>query len=88
MSEVVFLRKPMLALPLLGQFEQEMNARYLERLGYGARSRALDEPSLEKFLEREPDYTTALEHSEQRDNTEALETVDQSVAEVMKERQR
>jgi uncharacterized protein (TIGR00661 family) len=88
MSEVVFLRKPMLALPLLGQFEQEMNARYLERLGYGARSRALDEPSLEKFLEREPDYTTALEHYEQRDNTEALETVDQSVAEVMKERQR
>ena len=34
------------------------------------------------------DYATALEHYEQRDNTDALETVDQSVAEVMKERQR
>ena len=35
MSEAVYLRKPMLALPLAGQFEQEMNARYLERLGFG-----------------------------------------------------
>ena len=54
MSEAVYLRKPMLALPLAGQFEQEMNARYLEQLGYGTASRALDEPALERFLEREP----------------------------------
>jgi uncharacterized protein (TIGR00661 family) len=46
MSEVVYLRKPMLALPLAGQFEQEMNARYLERLGYGTAAAALVEPSL------------------------------------------
>ena len=52
MSEVVYLRKPMLALPLAGQFEQEMNARYLERLGYGTAAAALDEASLERFLER------------------------------------
>jgi uncharacterized protein (TIGR00661 family) len=60
MSEVVFLRKPMLAVPLAGRFEQEMNARYLERLGYGAASAALDEPSLERFIEQEPEYAAAL----------------------------
>ena len=38
MSEAVYLRKPMLALPLAGQFEQEMNARYLASLGYGTAS--------------------------------------------------
>ncbi len=35
MSESVYLGKPMLAMPLLGQFEQLMNSRYLEREGYG-----------------------------------------------------
>ena len=43
MSEAVYLRKPFLALPLAGQFEQEMNSRYLAQLGYGTASRALDE---------------------------------------------
>ena len=35
MSEAVYLGKPMLAMPLFGQFEQALNSRYLEREGYG-----------------------------------------------------
>ena len=35
MGECVYLKKPMLALPLGGQFEQLFNARTLEHLGYG-----------------------------------------------------
>ena len=35
MGEAVYLRKPMLAVPVAEQFEQILNARYLERLGYG-----------------------------------------------------
>ena len=35
LSEAVALRKPVLSLPLHGQFEQTMNARYLERDGFG-----------------------------------------------------
>ena len=54
MSEAVYLRKPFLALPLAGQFEQEMNSRYLAQLGYGTASRALDEAALVRFLESEP----------------------------------
>ena len=54
MSEAVYLRKPMLALPLAGQFEQEMNARYLERCGYGTGRETSTRPALERFLEREP----------------------------------
>ena len=36
LSEAVYLGKPVLAIPLRGQFEQLMNARYLERNRYGA----------------------------------------------------
>ena len=35
LSEAVYLGKPVLAVPLRGQFEQMMNARYLDRKGYG-----------------------------------------------------
>ncbi len=35
LSEAVYLHKPVLSVPLAGQFEQLMNARYLEREGYG-----------------------------------------------------
>jgi uncharacterized protein (TIGR00661 family) len=86
MSEVVYLRKPMLALPLAGQFEQEMNARYVERLGYGVASTALDEVALERFLDRESEHAEALAGYEQDGNTEALETVDRAIDDVLRAR--
>jgi uncharacterized protein (TIGR00661 family) len=88
MSEVVYLRKPMLALPLAGQFEQEMNARYLERLGYGTAAKALDEAALERFLQREDDHAQALAGYDQVGNDEALEAVDRAVDEVVAARRR
>ena len=86
MSEVVYLRKPMLALPLAGQFEQEMNARYLEQLGYGTTATSLDERSLTRFLDGESGHAEALAGYEQDGNTEALETVDRVVDDIVKER--
>jgi len=82
MSEAVYLRKPMLALPLAGQFEQEMNGRYLERLGYGTVETALDEAALERFLAREPLHVEALSGYQQDGNTVALELVDLTLAEL------
>jgi len=46
MGEAVYLRKPMLAVPLGRQFEQMLNARYLEREGYGRWAAALDDPGV------------------------------------------
>jgi uncharacterized protein (TIGR00661 family) len=86
MSEAVYLRKPMLALPLAHQFEQEMNARYLERLGFGTAAAALDEPALERFLDREPGHEQALGAYEQDGNTEALATIQGLVDELARGR--
>ena len=82
MSESVYLRKPMLALPLAGQFEQAMNSRYLESLGYGTASAALDEPALERFLTEEPKLAEALVGYHQDGNTVALDTVDRVISEI------
>jgi uncharacterized protein (TIGR00661 family) len=82
MSEVVYLRKPMLALPLAGQFEQEMNARYLERLGYGSAAATLDEASLQRFIGRLDAHSEALAGYEQDGNEEAFRAVDRVIDEV------
>ena len=54
MSECVYLRKPMLAMPIKGQFEQTLNALYLEREGFGRYTRALDDSVLTAFLRAVP----------------------------------
>lgn len=41
MSEAVSLEEPMLSIPIEDQFEQDLNARYLEQLRYGAWTRKL-----------------------------------------------
>src|SRR5438874_12370726 len=60
MGEAVYLRRPMLAVPLAGQFEQVLNARYLEREGYGLCADELTDARLGQFLERIPDCERKL----------------------------
>jgi uncharacterized protein (TIGR00661 family) len=83
MSEAVYLRKPMLAIPLAGQFEQIMNARYLEELGFGVAADQIDEPALERFLEGEDRHRQALSGYEQDGNVVTLETVERTIAELV-----
>ncbi len=55
MGEAVYLHKPMLAVPLERQFEQILNARYLELEGYGQHAPSLDDPrAVTRFLEAIP----------------------------------
>ena len=78
MGEAVFLHKPMLALPLEGQFEQWLNAKYLEREGYGMCTLTLDDPTiLPRFLDKTPEYARALARYQQTDNHEILDAVDE-----------
>lgn len=68
MGEAVFMRKPMLAVPLEGQFEQVLNARYLEAEGFGMGADEVDEERLRAFLAEVPRYEEALSRYEQEGN--------------------
>ena len=56
LSECVYLHKPALSIPVAGQFEQTLNARYLERLGYGEYAEAPTPEAIGAFLERLPEH--------------------------------
>jgi len=56
MAKAVYLHKPMLAEPVARQFEQILNARYLEKEGYGLSTDQITEARLQEFLQRIPEF--------------------------------
>ncbi|MBW7990717.1 MAG: hypothetical protein FVQ84_11980 [Planctomycetes bacterium] len=50
-SECMYLKKKMLMLPLAGQYEQTINAHYVQKLGLGILAEKLDEDVLARFLD-------------------------------------
>ncbi|HYG69511.1 MAG TPA: glycosyltransferase family protein, partial [Anaeromyxobacteraceae bacterium] len=77
MSESVYLHKPMLSVPVKKQFEQILNARYLERLGYGVTGEVITDALLDRFLERLPELERNLERHRQDGNAELLAKLDE-----------
>jgi uncharacterized protein (TIGR00661 family) len=82
LSECVYLHKPALSIPVAGQFEQTLNARYLERLGYGEYAPAPAEDAILAFLERIPDHERRLADYHQDGNREALAALREQLARV------
>lgn len=79
MSEAVYLGKPMLAMPLIGQFEQLMNSRYLEREGFGLSAMELTPELLEQFIDGLDDFEGRLGGYEQRGNEATLLAVEERI---------
>ena len=60
LTESLFLRKPYLALPMEGQFEQELNGYLLEQTGYGKSYAGGGADEVAAFLYGLPDYRARL----------------------------
>lgn len=82
MSEAVYLKKPMLSVPIGGQFEQVLNALYLEKLNYGMHASAFDGAVLGQFLERVDGCARSLQGFSQDGNTVLLEKLDALLVEA------
>lgn len=79
MTECIFLGKPLLAVPFGQQFEQILNANYLEGIGYGLRSRNLGEVEVANFLNRADGFAENLRGFQHDGNAELLRAVDRAL---------
>jgi uncharacterized protein (TIGR00661 family) len=79
LSEAIALRKPVLSVPLHGQFEQLMNARYLHREGYGMCAETVDAEVMAAFLRSLPRYARRLAARDGAGNEAALDVVEETV---------
>ncbi|MFN7143806.1 MAG: glycosyltransferase family protein [Myxococcota bacterium] len=79
MGEAVHLRVPMFSVPIAGQYEQELNARWLAELGYGAWAKSFDPDELAAFLADVPALTTYTP----RDDSLLHATLDKLLSEIV-----
>jgi uncharacterized protein (TIGR00661 family) len=84
MGEAVHLHVPMLSIPIGGQYEQVLNARYLEKLGYGAYASAPTADAIADFLEKTDQMSAALESYVPRDCSMLFGCVDELLARIEK----
>jgi uncharacterized protein (TIGR00661 family) len=76
LSEALYLGKPVFSVPVRHQFEQEMNARYIEKLGYGLASPKMDADALGAFLREEYSFARRVQEHRQAGNELLFQTLD------------
>lgn len=79
MTEALYLRKPYLAVPVKGQFEQVFNAYYLEKLGYGKYWDELNKEKIESFLFNLDLYKKNLRKYKKYDNSQIFRKIDELI---------
>lgn len=82
MSEAVTLGVPLYSIPVKGQFEQELNARYLAELGYGDYAEQLEPQAVARFLDRAEVYGRRLAARPRLDNAMLFACLDELVQRV------
>ena len=71
-------------MPLRKQFEQILNAFYLQRLGYGEHHGELSPAAVRTFYERADRYAEALTNHRQQRNDEILAALDDLLADLQR----
>lgn len=87
LSEAIYLGKPVLSVPVRHQFEQLLNALYVEKLGYGRYVPELSPGAIAEFLERQPDHAAAVARHHQDGNAELLGALDRLLEQIVAGRQ-
>jgi len=75
-SEAIYLKKPILAIPIYNQFEQEFNAFTIRNRGFGDYTKNLEEFDMEGFELRLPFFKHKLKNYGVWDNSELLKRIE------------
>ena len=76
-SEALYLKKPYLAMPMEGQYEQQLNGFWLEQLGLGRNATEINEDAIGAFLYRLPEFNGVLESYESEGNMKIQAKLDE-----------
>ena len=79
-SEALYLGKPYLAVPVKRQFEQILNAYYIDKMGYGSYGDDLSKVKIEAFLFNLDLYRENLDRYPREDNSVLFAKLDQVIA--------
>jgi uncharacterized protein (TIGR00661 family) len=83
MGEAIYLGKPILSIPVQKQFEQMMNAYYLDKQGYGKYLKSFDYVGIKKFLSGLDFYRDNLEQHKQEGNAFFEGLLDEMISKIV-----
>jgi len=78
-TEALYLKKPILSIPVKKQYEQILNGIYLDRLGYGMFSKETSIKEIKSFIKNIFKYKNKLKAYKKYNNNEALKKIDQVI---------
>lgn len=84
LCEALHLGKPVLSVPIAGQFEQIANAYYLDKLGYGKYYGKLTAARIKSFAKNLPEYTENLKDYPRADCSMIIERLGDLIAKYAK----
>ena len=79
LSEALYFKKPILTIPVKGQFEQELNSIYIERLGYGKMLVKSSVEDIKLFIKNKSHYKLDKYNP---DPKQALKVLDKQIKEL------
>jgi uncharacterized protein (TIGR00661 family) len=82
MSEAVYLKKPVCSIPVKNQFEQFVNASYLNKLGYGRHFDELNEDGIKSFLYDLDVFKSNLKEYNQNGNKKLFDCLDELLGKI------
>lgn len=82
LSEAIYLKKPVLCIPVSGQIEQEINAHYLQKIGYGSSKSEINKKIIKEFLNNLDVYRANLRKAN-FSNNKILETIKRAIKRII-----
>ncbi len=77
--EAIYLKKPILSIPVRNQFEQFLNAQYLQKLGFGEFHEEINEDIITSFLSRLSVYRKNLEKHRMCGNADLFRKLEKEI---------
>jgi uncharacterized protein (TIGR00661 family) len=87
-GEAIYLGKPIFSVPVRNQYEQILNARYLEELGYGLAAERIEADLLRLFLAETPKYASRVAKHKQDGNSDLFDVVERVLSRAVRKGKR
>jgi uncharacterized protein (TIGR00661 family) len=81
-SEAIYLGKPILSVPIRRQTEQELNAAYVDRLGFGARADRIVPSAVARFLDERESFGLRVDARIRSGTQDACKALDRALEEA------
>ncbi|MFH0906466.1 MAG: glycosyltransferase family protein [archaeon] len=86
-SESILFKKPIYSIPVKHQFEQEVNAYYIEKLGFGERHKDLNSRSLNNFISNVAFYKKNLSKHKFLNKNKFFKRLDEVIIELVRKKE-